>query len=156
MRRVQDIPRFMQSISASDYGYVIGIPFVLNAVIDIYSKDRSIPKFNNLMQQIISLRFMEADNSLSNKYQIMPVEHEVIISLEELGFVMQAVCEHPLANIYYSQLFDEKIQLLQSYTGLLYRDDNYRRDYNHEIFAEYFISDYICNLDLSDILKIII
>lgn len=155
MRRVQDIPRFMQSISASDYGYVIGIPFVLNAVIDIYSKDRSIPKFNNLMQQIISLRFMEADNSLSNKYQIMPVEHEVIISLEELGFVMQAVCEHPLANIYYSQLFDEKIQLLQSYTGLLYRDDNYRRDYNHEIFAEYFISDYICNLDLSDILKII-
>lgn len=110
MRRVQDIPRFMQSISASDYGYVIGIPFVLNAVIDIYSKDRSIPKFNNLMQQIISLRFMEADNSLSNKYQIMPVEHEVIISLEELGFVMQAVCEHPLANIYYSQLFDEKIQ----------------------------------------------
>lgn len=155
MRRVQDIPHFMQRISASDYGNVIGIPFVLNAVIDIYNKDRSVPKFNNLMQKIISLRFMEADNSLSNKYQIMPVEHEVIISFEELGFVMQAVCEHPLANIYYSQLFDEKIQLLQSYTGLLYRDDNYRRDYNHEIFAEYFISDYICNLDLSDILEII-
>lgn len=155
MRRVQDIPHFMQSISASDYGNVIGIPFVLNAVIDIYNKDRSVPKFNNLMQKIISQRFMEVDKSFSNKYQIMPVEHEVIISFEELGFVMQAVCEHPLANIYYSQLFDEKIQLLQSYTGLLYRDDNYRRDYNHEIFAEYFISDYICNLDLSDILEII-
>ena len=78
------------------------------------------------MQKIILQRFMEADKSFSNKYQIMPVEHEVIISFEELGFVMQAVCEHPLANIYYSQLFDEKIQLLQSYTGLLYRDDNYQ------------------------------
>lgn len=155
IRKVQDIQRLMHGIVSSKYKKVIGIPFILKAVTDIYIKKGNIPRFENLMHHIIELQFIEADTSHNNEYKIMPLEYDVITSLEKLGFVMQSICEQPLENIHYTQLFDEKIQSLQSYTGLLYKDYNYRRYFKHEIFGEYFISDYICNLELSKIIDII-
>ncbi len=154
-RGVKDSIAFYNALKSDNYNFIIGNPFLLKEITSLYLAYGKMPKFQDFFHHVISLRFIEADKRIDNQYRLMDNEYELLTSLEEFGFAMMIMNKHPLENIHYSKLFKESFRKMHSYTGLLDCYSNYCRDFIHDIYSEYLVADYLCKLDLEQLLKII-
>lgn len=150
-----DADAFYKAVTSSNCIELAHIPFFLSELVNIYKEGYELSKFEELFNRILTIKFIESDKNLNNKYKIMPVEYKVRESFSELGFVMQALNKQLINNIFYSRMFGEELQCRQENTGLLYIDKEYNRGFIHDIFGEFFVANYLDELDLETLLNII-
>lgn len=152
---ISDIDALYKALNLSDCIELAHIPFFLSEIINIYKEEHELPKFEKLFERILTIRFIKTDENPNNLYKIMPMEYQIRESFSEFGFVIQAVNEQMMNNIYYSRMFEEKLQCIHKCTGLLYVDKKYNRGFIHDIFGEFFVARYLCELDLDELFSII-
>lgn len=155
---VEDIDDFLKCLSRTSCREAVKTPFYLVEIVELYKQNKNLPEFQNLMDSIIRKRLIDSDQKLNKEYTktLMTNEHDLRYSVQELGFMMQAINKPSLDNLYYTQMFTTSIRELQKDTGFLrINEHTYSCEFEHDIIREYFVACFLYSLPLTE-LQIII
>ncbi|WP_027399864.1 metallophosphoesterase [Anaerovorax odorimutans] len=135
-------------------------PFYLFDIIRIYKGTNSLPKRELLLDIMISYRFKMGDKKYPCAYKetLMANEFELRSKLKELSFLMQSLHIFAITNKDYTQYFSSNIRDLFNKTGLIVSKElehSLAWEFDHNIFREYFVADYLADISFDKLLEII-
>ncbi len=133
-------------------------PFYLVELVRIFLSEKSIPNKIDLLPKMIKCRLNYSNKKQNN--MLTDNEASIYVDLRKISFFMQTQQKNYLENSYYT---DEKIlsvynQNLLKNTGLLTAydlEDETVWEFEHSIFKEYFVAEYLGKLSFKDIIEVI-
>lgn len=156
--KIDDIDNFIDCLRKTQCDEIAKTAFYLIEIVELYKQTKSLPVVDELMNQIIRRRLIDSDTKLSREFEHSLMSNEYILrySFEELAFMMQALQKYSLDNMYYTKTFDLAIRGLHKDAGFIKQDElNCSCEFEHDIFREYFIAKYICNLPFDQLMSIL-
>lgn len=157
---VTDEIAFINCLESSGCLPLAQIPFYLVDMIQLYLKNGALPKRDELLDRIITFRFIKGDEKypVETKKKLMSNEYELRKWLKELSFFMQSQQLYSIDNIRYTQYFSPDKREFFDRTGLIScngSEHTLNCEFNHNIFREYFAASYIYNLPMEELLELI-
>lgn len=159
-KNIDNTDAFWECLNKSGCLPLAKIPFYLVDIIRIYSKTGSLPERSQLLDQMISFRFKRADERHPSLYEnsIMGNEYEVRLLLKKLGFLMQSIHQYSLGNNNYTHFFTTPERTFLNKTGLISlkeKEHGLFCEFEHNIFREYLVAEFLCTIKFEDLIKII-
>lgn len=157
---VEKAKDFLEYLKNVDCLTLAQTPFYLFDMIRIYIETGSLPERELLLDIMISYRFKEGDKRSSCEYKetLMANEYELRSHLNELSFLMQSLHIFALSNKEYTHYFSSIIRERFNKTGLIVSkelDHTLAWEFEHNIFREFFVADYLVDVSFDILLKII-
>ncbi len=157
---VEKAKDFLEYLKNIDCLTLAQTPFYLFDMIRIYIETGSLPKRELLLDIMISYRFKEGDKRCPCEYKetLMANEYELRSHLNELSFLMQSLHIFGLSNKEYTQYFSSIIRQRFNKTGLIVSkelDHTLAWEFEHNIFREFFVADYLVDISFDNLLQII-
>lgn len=151
---------FLEYLKNVDCLTLAQTPFYLFDMIRIYIETGSLPKRELLLDIMISYRFKEGDKRCPCEYKetLMANEYELRSHLNELSFLMQSLHIFALSNKEYTHYFSSIIRERFNKTGLIVSkelDHTLAWEFEHNIFREFFVADYLVDISFDNLLQII-
>lgn len=152
--------KFLKCIEGVDCLTLAQTPFYLFDMIQIYRETGCLPKREFLLDKMISFRLKKGDerHPCAYKDMLMANEYELRSRLKELSFSIQALHLFSLSNIDYTRMFSSTVRGLFNKTGLLVSkesDHTLTWEFEHNIFREYFVAEYLTDIPFDILLGII-
>ncbi len=157
---IDKVDAFWECLDNSGCSPLAKIPFYLFGIIHIYSETGSLPECNQLLDQMISFRFIKADERYPSLYEdsIIGNEYQVRLLLKKLGFFIQSLHEYSLGNNNYTRFFTTLERTFINKTGLISLKENELGifcEFEHNIFREYLVADFLRTTKFEYLIKII-
>ena len=151
---------FLKYLKSTDCMTLAQTPFYLFDMIRIYKETESLPKREQLLDNMISYRFKKGDERYpcANKDRLLANEYELRLKLEELSFIMQLLHIFAIENMEYTRCFSSAIRELFNKSGLiLCKESDYTMvwEFEHNIFREFLVAKYLSDVSINKLLQII-
>lgn len=133
-------------------------PFYLTLLIDIYNKEGKLPEKSVLWDKIIEYSFDRDDEKFRTPSISIIDEHESQIRelLTHFAMAMQlSNNKNKMIKTKYQYFFNEKERRLLSYSSLITKKNNDEWTFEHNNFREYLSAEFLSNLDIEEVTKIL-
>lgn len=157
---IDNVDAFEKCLDKSGCAPLAKIPFYLIDIIHIYSETGRLPERSQLLDQMISFRLKKADERYPSlpENSIIGNEYQVRSLLKKLGFFMQSLHEYSFSNNNYTRFFTAPERTFLNKTGLISLKENVFGvfyEFEHNIFREYFVADFLRTIKFENLIKII-
>jgi hypothetical protein len=157
---IEDIEDFINQIYLNNYMILSQNPFYLFEIINLYKRNNSLPKRNELFRHMIKVRFQNGDERNPCEYEkrLMNNEYSLLESLKKLAFFMSSTQEYSIDNIKYTQILKIDVREQFQKIGLVTKTENLSEifwEFEHRNFAEFLTADLLRNIDLDSLLNVI-
>lgn len=150
-----DYKSFITELNYNNLIVLAHIPFYLNKLVDLYSKNKELPARNNLMKALIKRSFCIDINKYTKTYDIQMEEYDLTQILIKLGFSVQCLGKNYLKKDEYQKLFNKKYRILLRYSGIWSKYNDQDWQFIHNNFGEYLAAEYLAEKSLSEIIFLI-
>lgn len=146
---------FMELIYKNKLQDIIKIPFYLLNLIQIYKKENQIPCKAKLFNKLIEYNFTKDINKFNNVEEFQNQEFKIEKPLQKIAFSLQLLNQEFILNEDCHELLStEEIKYI-NYSGIWSKDKSDSWKFIHALFREYLASEYMLDLKLEKIKKLI-
>lgn len=146
---------FMELIYKNKLQDITRIPFYLLNLIQIYKKENQIPSKAKLFNKLIEYNFTKDINKFNNVEEFQNQEFKIEKPLQKIAFSLQLLNQEFILNEDCHELLSTDEIKYINYSGIWSKDKSNSWKFIHALFREYLASEYMLDLKLEEIKKLI-
>ncbi|WP_312650286.1 NACHT domain-containing protein [Aminipila sp.] len=154
-RQIGDRKYFMEAISKSSLEDLIKNPFYLKMLIEIYNKDKILPKKSDLIDKMIDNRFCQDSNKYISTEALYQRKVKINELLQKVAFSLHCLNKQDFDEAEYQILFEYNERCLLQYTGIWRKYNGLNWKFEHNNFKEYLVAKFLSNMELFEIKELI-
>ncbi|MCL1883528.1 MAG: hypothetical protein FWF81_07240 [Defluviitaleaceae bacterium] len=151
-KQVNDVDVFIELSRQKNIYDLLNTPFYLIHAVELYKEDSSLPFKNDLMENLINLRFCKDSNRTSSSESLNEMKFEIFSLFQKLAISMQRMGRFYLTDDEYQEI-TQPIQRNRLKLNGIWKKEGSNWQFSHANFQEYLAAKYLSRLSVEKILK---